>query len=420
MATAIDVLGALVALAGLMRLCGQVAAGMDRPSDFTAYFLAARGHALGLDYYRRETLEALAAAAGLAGDLGPYLYPPLFAAVLSPLAQLDYPVARWLWAAGEILALAFSLHLLRAATGLRLGRGWRGPALAFVVLFPPTGDDLLKGQVTSLLLLLCAGAWLAQRRARPEIAGVLLAVATALKVAPGLLLLYLALRRDWRALGAAAAAGAALLGLSLLLAGPERHAQYLRDTLPSIGVQVGALANVSLPGLLARLFAPDSLFGPLLANASLHVASLGVALVAVAVVCARAIMADARVDAGRAWGFPLAVTAMLLVSPSSQAYTLLLAVVALALLLARFRSVAGPAAWRTFDLLAVAAMLLSVPPDLQLNPGLAAACGLPTSPAGGLAFAIAALPTIGLLALFAALASLAQAPTERRAKANER
>ncbi len=401
LALAVDALGLLLALVALGNLLGRLAAGAPQTSDFTAYYLAARAHTLGLDYYRRETIEALAAATGIVGDLGPYLYPPLFAALLSPLAGLDYPIARWLWATAALLSVGVSLFLLKSAAGVRLGPGWRGPTLAFLVLFPPVGDDLLKGQITWLLLVILSGAWLAHARGRVGLAGALVGLAAAIKLAPALVLLYFALRREGRALAAGLGVAVLLAAASFALAGVEPHVVYACETLPSIGIQVGAAANVSLPGLAARLFDPASLVAPLLPDRRLYFVALALALGTLACAFVRAVTVEAA-GRGANSGFALAVGAMILAGPSSQAYVLVLALLPLAAVLANVRT---GEAWdrRGVDLLLVAALLLSVPPNPRLQPALAAAWGLPATLPALPAAVVAALPTAGLALLTALL-----------------
>jgi len=409
---AADVAGLALALGGLGLTLRQLAAGIGQPSDFTAYYLAARAHALGLDYYRRETLEALAAAAGLSGDLGPYLYPPLFAAALGPLAVLDYVLARWVWLGLSLGCLAAGLLLLRTAAGLRLGAGWRGPALAFVACFPPLADDLLKGQVTALLLLLLAGAWYAHRRERPYLAGTLVALAAWIKLAPALLLVYFALRRDWRGVAAGAVTTVGLLVLSLLAAGPAPHLSYFTQTVPTIGLQIGAAANVSLPGLVARLFAPGPLNAPLVPDAGLYLGGLALGLSGTTGAFVWVSLTQPGPAARDRLGYAFAIVTLLLLTPSSRAYTLVLALIPLAALFACFHE-AGQPNWRVFDLLVVVLLLLSVPPDLRLDPLAAMQLGLQASPPPVLLALISALPTAGLVTLAIALLRASPADATR-------
>ncbi|MHB1132257.1 MAG: glycosyltransferase family 87 protein [Chloroflexota bacterium] len=381
---------ALAALAWLFTLSKVV----DDPrgaSDFTAYFLAGQAHLLGLDYYQRATIEGLAGAAGITGDLGPYLYPPLFAVIMSPLAGLDYPTARLLWAALSLLALAGGVVMLQWAVGLRLPLGTRGPALALVSLFPPVADDIIKGQITAVLLCLLAGAWLAEKRRQPVVAGLLVAIAASIKLVPAIILLYFLLRRDYRALCAGIVGGAALVAASVLAAGVESHFYYTTQQVPYIGLQVRSLANVSLVGAAARLL-PADLFTTL---STLVNGAIWLGLFTVLAIVVR------RETAGQAHGlgFALAVLAVLLGSPSSRFYTLVLAFLPLAAIAAYWR---GPKLTSRLlvDAVLISILFLSIPADQLPVP----------ADTSGPRLALALIPTVGLLILGSVITRLAFLP----------
>lgn len=392
-----DALGLILAIVGWIYTFAKVASGMERPSDFSAYYLAGRAYQLGLDYYQRDTIESLGAAAGLRGDFGPYLYPPLFAAAVSPLAALDYASARWLWAAVCLFCLLVALALTQRAAGVALPPGWRGPVLGLVAFFPPVADDALKGQVTCVLLLLLAGAWLAQQRGQSWLSGALVAVAVAVKLAPALLLVHFALRRDYRALAAGALAALALVGASLVIAGPNQNVTYVTQQIPYIGLQVGASQNVSLPGALTRLWAVQG--SHLGGQSALNIALCAGWLVMGALLLGAAWGERRRPSAaGLGYGFTVAV--MLLATPSSQTYTLVLALLPIAAVAARWR---GSRRFNraVVDLALVATMLLSVPPNLPLSAGPMGATASVV-----LILLVSSLPTLGLLLLCAVAGAL--------------
>ncbi len=66
---------------------------------------------------------------------------------------------------------------------------------------PSVIGTLQAGNVQLLFLVLSAVAMLLFERRRPAAGGLLLAYAIVSKLYPGVLVLYLLLRRDWRALG---------------------------------------------------------------------------------------------------------------------------------------------------------------------------------------------------------------------------
>lgn len=212
-----------------------------------------------------------------------YLYPPLFAIVLTPLADppsgadrtgtLPYPVSVGIWYLLNLACLALAVHCLASALSQAVsprprpgeeGLGARGDssaasrALHFVprgvrkrwwilrlvpvlACMAPVGHTLMRGQVGLLLLLfLCAmtADFLHRRRLR---AGLWLAGAICLKVIPAFLLIYPLWRRDARALAGCAVGlvfGLVLIPVAVL--GPARTARcYGRWTevmlLPTLG-----------------------------------------------------------------------------------------------------------------------------------------------------------------------------------------
>lgn len=155
-------------------------------------------------------------------------WPPFSLLVVLPVALLadwSLALAKACWGALGMVALAWSVY----ETGRRWG--WR-PAIGAlgVVLFPVHNNFHHLNIETLLLALLVATAGdLAD--GRPVRAGVWAGLATALKLFPGLLLPYFALRRQWKALGAGIAVGAAATVLPLLSYGPRGALEALRNWL---------------------------------------------------------------------------------------------------------------------------------------------------------------------------------------------
>ena len=200
------------------------------PSDFKFYYLAARQVLHG----RSPFFE------------GGYIYPPLLACLLAPLALLNYLTARWVWFAASHVALVLAAFLLWRYLGRdRL-------ALAVIACVWAVGgaaeDGLGIGQVDAALVLLTVLA--ITGTGAVEAAAV--AAGFALKFFPGLLVALPLLRRNWRRLAAAATGGGILLAapwalVAFGLAGPKAppRLDYLAGTpcvlswsLPSLALRV--------------------------------------------------------------------------------------------------------------------------------------------------------------------------------------
>lgn len=85
--------------------------------DFGAYYLAARALSNGESPFDAQVAARLAAGEGITHH-SPYIYPPLLALVLRPLAVLPYAVAAAVWFVLSAGALLAALWLLRPVVQL--------------------------------------------------------------------------------------------------------------------------------------------------------------------------------------------------------------------------------------------------------------------------------------------------------------
>ncbi len=202
--------------------------------DFAAYWIAASARRLGLDPYVNQVGSALAPTLWDGVALfrhSRFLYPPLVADLFRPLARLPYLAAKGLFTAA-MLAAWVGAGLLVSNRGRSEARHERTVFFLASALFFPFYRHLERGQIDLLLLLLLTIAWRSRERAQPWAAGAALAAAMAFKPAlAGLLPVVWAGGRR-RVVLAALGAGAALVGLTELVDGPARVAEYAREVLP--------------------------------------------------------------------------------------------------------------------------------------------------------------------------------------------
>ena len=186
-----------------------------------------------------------------------FTYPPFAGLTMAPMAFLP------LWAVATLASIAtiavtvlvmwwFLAPMIRR-------RGWTpwyavGVASCLALVFEPVRETFGFGQVNVLLLALVAGDVLFGVARGRRWGGVGIGVATAIKLTPGIFILYLLVTRRWRAAGTSigAAAGATLLAGAVW---PDATREFWTAALWDTN-RVGDLeyvSNQSLRGMLARL-----------------------------------------------------------------------------------------------------------------------------------------------------------------------
>lgn len=194
-------------------------------------------------------------------QLLPFTYPPFSAVIAMPLALLPWPgPVTWVWVILVYLALTITVclafrNLIRAA-----GR-WAPAAVGGLVgactVLLPVGDQIRFGQVDVFLVALCVADCTVQRPRWPR--GALIGLATAIKLVPGVFLIYFLITGRRREAGnALLTAGAATLGTFALL--PRDSVDFWFNALFDNG-RVGAnnaTTNQSIKGMLLRLYLPTT------------------------------------------------------------------------------------------------------------------------------------------------------------------
>lgn len=180
-----------------------------------------------------------------------YLYPPLLAQLLMPLVAFLTLEQVWaVWFAFNVLLLVGMVALLSRET--RQAR-W---LWVMTPLFLPITEALANGQVTVILLTLMAGAWLAVKRERGVLAGILLALAAWLKVYPALLIIYFIWKRDWQVVRGAVIGGIAFGLLQVAISGPQALIEMsgVLFSLTNSGQDHLIPFNASILGFTSQLF----------------------------------------------------------------------------------------------------------------------------------------------------------------------
>lgn len=194
-----------------------------------------------------------------APQLLPFTYPPFASILAIPLGMMPFGVAGWIWFVLQVLA---DLLIVRyAARGLLARAGRRAPWLLGLLTVGtlyllPVSDGFRFGQVNAFLVLACLVDLLRPRlrlvRWLPQ--GVLIGLATAIKLTPGVFIVHLLVTRQWRTAGIAigTAVGVTLGSFALL---PGASFTFWGGALQDparLGPNDGT-SNQSLRGVLMRL-----------------------------------------------------------------------------------------------------------------------------------------------------------------------
>ena len=234
-----------------------------------AIYFARLGHGIGLGGYRidldvyRTGARMLLHGGDLYGRLPrlgdghelSFTYPPFAALSFIPLAILGYSTANWLLTAATIVSVAASLRCFAANAGAEAGARMRRLlpwALPAALLLEPVRSTLTYGQINALIMALVAFDCLTRAPRWPR--GVLVGVAAALKLTPGVFLLFFLLRRDLRSAARAGLSFAACTGAGFALA-PHDSLRYWTQ-IAYQPARIGGMSyasNQSVLGTLARL-----------------------------------------------------------------------------------------------------------------------------------------------------------------------
>lgn len=235
-------------------------------NDFNVYYHAAREVLAGRDPYQSSL-----------GDWTPYLYPPLLALLLTPLALLALPVAAYVWFlinAVSTSAAAWMSARLACDNPLPRDANQRADELSapdvhsgFVVPLITAGallvvarfvlDNFNLGQVNPVVAALVAAHTYLYSKGRNTASAIALAIAASFKLTPLVLIGYHVARRRWKFAAACLGLFLTITALSFLSLGrqaPDALGSFVNRTIRNEqGFDLSYAGNQSLRGAVARL-----------------------------------------------------------------------------------------------------------------------------------------------------------------------
>lgn len=193
-----------------------------KASDFFCFYEAAVAAKDGQNLYAKEVRN------------GGYIYPPLLAMLLVPLAHLPANAAALAWKLGTIVLMVVATYLAAGETRRRLALpvepngGLAVAALAWILLADKIVAELQLGQCDFLLIIpfVLALRWMERK---PIAAGAVLGFAFHIKYLALIFLPYLIVRGRWKMAGSMLASIGAFAVLPSLYFGWETNLAYLRS-----------------------------------------------------------------------------------------------------------------------------------------------------------------------------------------------
>ena len=225
-----------------------IALGVGTMKDLDVYLLAGRRFGDGATLYGDHFGQALTTPL-------PYTYPPMWAAAMTLVAWLPW---RWVDAAWTVLDLALLCWVVRVSYARLLDRlgerrwlAWAG-LVAVCALTAPVLSVFDLGQLGIALMALVLADTLPRTTRLPR--GVLVGIATAIKLLPGVFVLYWAVTKRWRAAIVSAVTALGLWALTALLRPSISSTYWFQVAIhPERAGDAADVFNQSLNGTLQRI-----------------------------------------------------------------------------------------------------------------------------------------------------------------------
>jgi alpha-1,2-mannosyltransferase len=190
-----------------------------------------------------------------------FTYPPFAALTMLPMAFTPWTLSIVISSVATVVVSGVLVYWLIDPIARREGwTRWYAFGLAFCLAaaFEPLRETFLFGQVNMYLVFLVAADLLLFTSRGSRFGGVGIGLATAIKLTPGLFIVYLLITKRWRA-ALVASATAALATVLAAAVAPDASRVFFTDALWNTD-RIGAVAfvsNQSLNGAVARIHAAD-------------------------------------------------------------------------------------------------------------------------------------------------------------------
>lgn len=326
-------------------------------ADFVVDYIAANSIRRGGSVYGEDIWKLENEMLGFHGV--PTIHPPFNAVLFLPLSFLNYKAS---FVIINIISLILLLLINRLVVrGLELSCEWFLNFSCFTLFWHPVLYCLGLGQSSMIIAACLVGGWFCLRSEKEYIAGFFFAIATLMKLFPGLVLLYLLMRKNWRAFFATVFFIVLGISVTVLAVGLDDMWTYPNIIMGKFLNNFSNLINNhSINGLISRVFGERSGWTEPLIQLPLQISSLLIILtnsvILIYTILKMRVIAVKKELADYAFG--LTIVTMLLLSPITWGHMFPVLILPLGLLL---RDYIHEPLSRRLRLLLVILFLLSLP-----------------------------------------------------------
>jgi hypothetical protein len=339
---------------------------LDVGSDFVQDYIAANSLRKGGSVYGEDIKNLGKELVGSSGVQN--FHPPFNAMLFLPLSFLNYQEA-------FIVLNIFSLMLLflinrLVVRGLELSGEWLLNITCFTLFWYPVIYCLGLGQSSMIIAACLISGWFYLRSKKEYAASFLFAIATLMKLFPGLVLLYLLMSKNWRAFSAMILF--IILGLSVtgFIVGFDNIQTYATVMISrDVDEYGGLMLNHSVSGIITRSFGERTGWTEPLIHLP-HISSLLIFLLNL-LLFIFIILKMNKMERNQEvadYAFGLTIVGMLLLSPITWGHIFPVLILPISLLLKEYIRDPSP---RNLRILLLIILLLSLP-DVLIARGLMA------------------------------------------------
>ena len=315
-------------------------------SDFAQDYIAANSFRRGGSIYGEDIAKLEKELSGFGGIQN--FHPPFNALLYLPLSFFSYNTAFILLSVISIVFLFLINQFI--VRGLKLSSEWFLNLMCFTLLWYPVFNCLGSGQSSMIITFCIIAGWFSLRHSKEYVSGLFFAIATLMKLFPGLILLYLLIMKNWRALIAMVSFIVIGLSLTAFIVGLDDVRTYaIIMVARDIDDFRGYVLNHSIGGIVSRLFGKQmGWFEPLVKIphiASLLIILLSIGILVYTILKLREMAAKKELSD---YAFGLTLVTMLLLSPITWSHIFPVLILPIGLLLREYINEPSPKTLRLF------------------------------------------------------------------------